>query len=207
MHPVVIAAIIGACGLGVTCIKDVVLTLIGYGRENRRRKAEADFKMKIFGIVKKIVLIAAICFLYIQVIKHPNYQIETGLYYSAGDQSNWSYMLQQKEYSASEPCYVRFSTKVTADNWRGKRSEVGVRLTFDSGDIAKVSLVDGVPIQTMQEDTNKITYEFIVEPDDKEMIAIFRYDPKRAGEVSVDVQYDDKVKSSNNMRNTIFFKD
>lgn len=210
MKAILIKILAVIAGPLIIAAKDIFLTFTGRWSEKKRRKAQLNTKKRILNIIlqtlKWIAIIIAIILVYTQVIKKTKYQVETGIYYSSGDQNNWDYVNQQKEYSIDKPCYLRFSTTINSDNWRGNRKKVGVKLIFDTVGVADIILVDGLPINIENESNGQVSYEFEVDPSNhKELVTVFQYEPKNTGSVSVEVQYDNSISSTYNTKSTIFF--
>lgn len=134
---------------------------------------------------------------------------QTAISYSAGDDSNWAYGNQRKEFPDKEACYVRIASTLISE--KNKKEEVTITYRFTGVENCKVELSDGIAEKVETDDKNVIEYRRVVtaekEKKAKESIVIFQYTPNGAESITLEVFYDDQVASKYDDRNTIYFSD
>lgn len=134
--------------------------------------------------------------------------METSISYSAGDDSSWSYGNQRKEFPNNETCYVRISTTAIAEKSKGVDNEIQVTYKFTGLEHCKIEVSDGI-VKEVNRDENVVEYTKTVTAEKskkaKEDVVIFKYDPKLAESVTVEVSYDDQINAKYDARNTIYF--
>ena len=141
--------------------------------------------------------------------KTPSYSAQTTINYMSGDDDEWKYVNQQKEFPASENCYVRIGCIPITDIGEGVDAEIVVTYRFTiTGDCA-IELSDGMATQNKKTDANVIEYTRTLcaakEKDAEEDIVIFQYNPNGEGSVTLEVIYDDQVAERHDIRNTVYF--
>lgn len=138
--------------------------------------------------------------------------VETSIYYSAGDDNNWVYGNQRKEFPNNEACYARIgSTAITSGAFsKGVGDEITVTYRFTGADNCKIEVSDGRVVQVEVNDSNVIEYIGIITAEKgknaKEDFVIFRYLPNNAENVVLEVIYDDQIAERCDELNTIYFK-
>ena len=139
-----------------------------------------------------------------------SYSVNTTIAYSAGDDSNWSYGNQRKEFSNKDDCYVRIATTTIADKKKGVDHEIMVTYKFTGIDICAVEISDGIAEKKDSSNPNVIEYQRALYPKLKknatESVVIFRYSPKSSGSIKLEVIYDDQISSQYDLANTVYFK-
>ena len=143
------------------------------------------------------------------VVEEKDYlSMETGISYSSGDDSSWSYGNQRKEFPNNETCYVRISSTAITEKSKGVDNEVQVTYKFTGLEHCKIEISDGI-VKEVSRDENSVEYTKTLTAEKskkaKENIVIFKYDPKLAESVTVEVIYDDQINAKYDARNTIYF--
>ncbi len=137
------------------------------------------------------------------------FSAETTISYSAGDDSMWAYGNQRKEFPDGEPCYVRIGNRVITDKKSGVDREIIVTYRFTGTKNCSVEISDGQAKEIDTEDSNVTEYTMILNADKakkaQENIVIFRYSPKGAKQIALEVIYDDQIDVKYDTRNTIYF--
>lgn len=139
--------------------------------------------------------------------------VETSIHYSAGDDGNWSYQNQRKEFPDNEACYVRIASTAITDGFLGKGvdDEIEVTYRFTGVENCKIEVSEGKMTETDTNDTNVIEFTRTInaakENKAKENIVIFRYVPDGAESVTLEVIYDDQIAEKYDEFNTVYFKD
>lgn len=148
-----------------------------------------------------------------KVVEEKDYlSVETSIYYSAGDDNNWVYGNQRKEFPNNEACYARIgSTAITTGAFsKGVGDEITVTYRFTGAKNCKIEISDGRATQVETTDSNVIEYMRIItaekEKNAKEDFMIFRYLPNNAEKVVLEVIYDDQIAEKYEELNTIYFK-
>lgn len=138
-----------------------------------------------------------------------SYTIKTGVSYSTGSDSDWSYGNQRKEFPDAKPCYVRISSRSVTDKRGGVDNEIVVVYRFIGTQKCKVEISDGIASKLETENPNIIEYTRTIiakkEKEANEDIVIFKYSPDKAESMTLEVVYDDQVTSQYDVRNTIYF--
>lgn len=131
----------------------------------------------------------------------------TTISYSAGDDSNWAYGNQRKEFPDNENCYVRVGSTVISG--KGKNEDVTITYRFTGTENCNVELSDGIAEKVDTGDKNVVEFVRTVtakkEKNAKEGIVIFQYTPNGASSITLEVIYDDQVATQYDDRNTIYF--
>lgn len=136
---------------------------------------------------------------------------KTSIAYSSGTDSEWAYGNQRKEFTLSKPCYVRVGSSVVAGwhwGWRyGEGNRITISYRFTGAEQCNISISDGFVTEVETDDPNVIefTRTIVAKGSEVEDVAVFQYSPKGAGNVSLEVIYDDQVKSQYDERNTVYF--
>ena len=138
------------------------------------------------------------------------YSVSTTIAYSAGDDSNWSYGNQRKEFSHEDDCYVRVATTTIADKKKGVDHEILVTYRFIGVQNCSVELSDGIAKKLESSDPNILEYQRSLYPklekQAAESVVIFRYSPKSTGSLKLEVIYDDQISAQYDLANTVYFK-
>lgn len=141
--------------------------------------------------------------------KTPVFSIETSIYYSPGDNSDWTYGNQQKEFSGDKNCYVRIGSTTVTDIKAGVDSEIVVTYRFTCLGDCNIELADGIATLVNGTEAGVVEYTRTLlaqtEKNAAEDIVIFQYSPSGASSVALEVIYDDQVDSRYDQRNTVYF--
>lgn len=143
----------------------------------------------------------------------PWYSIETSIAYSSGTDSDWSYGNQRKEFTVEKPCYVRIGSSIVADwhwGWRyGEGSAITITYRFTGAQNCQIEVSDGFVTSIPSEDPNVLifTRTLIAKSKHEEDVVVFRYEPIQVGSISLEVVYDEQIKSQFDERNTVYFID
>lgn len=141
----------------------------------------------------------------------PWYTVATSIAYSSGTESDWSYGNQRKEFNITKPCYVRIGSSIVAVwhwGWRyGEGNKIAVTYRFTGAEHCKIEISDGFATEVKTGDSNVVLFTRIltVKSSMEEDVVVFRYTPDQAGKVSLEVIYDNQIKSKNDVRNTVYF--
>lgn len=73
-----------------------------------------------------------------------SYTTETTIAYSAGNDSDWSYGNQRKEFPIDDACYVRIASTAITDKNKGVENEIAVTYRFTGTENCQVNLTDGI---------------------------------------------------------------
>lgn len=141
--------------------------------------------------------------------KGPTFTADTTINYMSGDDSDWTYVNQQKEFPGDEHCYVRISCTPVTDISEGVDAEIIVTYRFTYTDVAKIELSDGMATVVEGNEEGVIEYTRTLraekEKDATEDIVIFQYTPNGEGSVTLEILYDDQVEERYDVRNTVYF--
>ena len=141
--------------------------------------------------------------------KVPTFTADTTINYMSGDDSDWKYVNQQKEFPGDEHCYVRISCTPVTDIKEGVDAEIIVTYRFTYTGVTKIELSDGMANVVEGTEAGVIEYTRTLraekEKDAAEDIVIFQYTPNGEGSVTLEVLYDDQVAERNDVRNTVYF--
>lgn len=141
--------------------------------------------------------------------KAPTFTTKTTINYMSGDDSDWKYVNQQKEFPGDEHCYVRISCTPVTDIKEGVDTEIVVTYRFTYTGVAKIELSDGMakPVEGTEEGVIEYTRILRAEKEKNaaEDIVIFQYTPDGEGSVTLEVIYDDQVDDRHDQRNTVYF--
>lgn len=146
-----------------------------------------------------------------QGIFDPWFSVETSIAYSSGTDSDWSYGNQRKEFSVEKPCYVRIGSSVVANwhwGWRyGEGNAITITYRFTGVKNSHIEVSDGFLNSVPSDDPDVLIYTRTLTAKSKreEDVVVFRYEPIQEGSVSLEVIYDDQVKSQYDERNTVYF--
>lgn len=141
----------------------------------------------------------------------PWYSVQTSISYSSGTDSDWSYGNQRKEFPVTKPCYVRIGSSISADwhwGWNyGEGKAITITYRFTGAAICDIEVSDGFVTRQESDDPNVVifTRTLVAKTSHEEDIVIFRYNPSQVGSISLEVIYDDQVKSQYDERNTVYF--
>ena len=203
-----------------TLLTALATVIVGIGGNFVSAKVAAKARAALIGnIISTILVILGILSLVTggaygitQFAMKPTYTVITDTYYSAGNESDWSYGNQRKEFSVNKDCYFRLDTLMDSDNRRGNKKDVELTITFTGTDICDISQYEGNSYSSVSKDKNKITYNFTIKTKRKSTKAdintfIFKYEPKKSGEVTVNISYDDNIAPNEDKMNKIVFVD
>lgn len=141
----------------------------------------------------------------------PSYRVDTSINYSAGDDSDWSYGNQRKEFSSQDSCYVRVGCTAITDKNKGVDHEIVVTYRFTGTKNCDVEVSEGIVTEVATNDSNTVEFTRSLytkkEKKAEEDVVIFRYDPKAEGSVTVEVIYDGEIESRYDKSSTIYFED
>lgn len=141
--------------------------------------------------------------------KTPKFSADTTIHYSSGEDSEWAYGNQQKEFPGDETCYVRIGCLPISDIDKGADTEITVIYRFTCTGSCEVKLADGIVTQV--DSTEEGVYAFtrtlraLKDGETKEDIVIFQYTPNGEGSVVLDVSYGDNIDERYDIRNTVYF--
>lgn len=148
-----------------------------------------------------------------EVVEEKDYlSVETSIYYSAGDDNNWVYGNQRKEFPNNEACYARIgSTAITTGAFsKGVGDEITVTYRFTGADNCKIEISDGRATKVENTDSNVMEYTRTISAEKgknaEESFMIFRYLPDGAENMVLEVIYDDQVAEKYDILNTIYFE-
>lgn len=173
--------------------------------------------MKENGKIVGGIVLAALCLiacLVFAVFKEINssFSVDTSIFYSAGNDGNWSYVNQRKEFPNNEACYVRIASTAMTDSLlgRGVNNEVVVTYRFTGVENCKIEVAEGKVEQNSTAGSNVIeftrTINIAKKNDATESIVIFRYLPNGAAKVTLEVIYDDQIAEKYDALNNIYFE-
>lgn len=139
-----------------------------------------------------------------------SYTVETTIAYSAGNDSDWSYGNQRKEFPVDDACYVRVASTAITDKSKGVDNKIVVTYRFTGTENCKVNLSDGIAEQADTGDKNITEFTRTVyakkSKDASEDIIIFQYVPtEKAESITLEVIYDDQIESRYDCRNAVYF--
>lgn len=144
----------------------------------------------------------------------PWFEAYTSVAYSSGTDSEWAYGNQRKEFTASKPCYVRISNSVVAPwHWGyvfGLGDKITVTYRFTGTSNCQIDVSDGFLTKIETNDQNVIEFTRVIEAKsakEDNNVVVFQYIPSGVGSVSLEIVYDQKVKSKFDVRSTIYFVD
>lgn len=139
-----------------------------------------------------------------------SFSTETTIAYSAGNDNNWSYGNQRKEFPVEDACYVRIGCIAKTDKGKGEDNEIVVTYRFTGTEKCAVNLSDGIAEKVDTEDANVVEYTRTLyakkEKKATEDIVIFQYVPTEGAEsVTLEVIYDDQIEERYDARNAVYF--
>lgn len=139
-----------------------------------------------------------------------SYTAETTIAYSAGNDSDWSYGNQRKEFPVDDACYVRIASTAITDKSKGVDNEIVVTYRFTGTENCRVNLSDGIAEQIDTGDANVTEFTRTIfakkSKDAEEDIIIFQYVPTESAEnITLEVLYDDQIESRYDSRNAVYF--
>jgi len=139
-----------------------------------------------------------------------SFTTETTIAYSAGNDNNWSYGNQRKEFPVEDACYVRIASIAKTDKGKGEDNEIVVTYRFTGTEKCTVNLSDGIAEKVDTGDVNVTEYTRTVyakkEKKATEDIVIFQYVPQEGAEsITVEVIYDDQIAERYDARNAVYF--
>ena len=141
----------------------------------------------------------------------PWYSVQTSIAYSSGTDSDWSYGNQRKEFTVTKPCYVRIGSSIVADwhwGWRyGEGKAITITYRFTGAQNCNIEISDGFVTTVESDDPNVLVFTrtLTAKGSHEEDVVVFRYDPSQVGSVSLEVIYDENIKSQYDERNTVYF--
>lgn len=149
-----------------------------------------------------------------EVVKEKDYlSADTSIYYSAGNDGNWSYVNQRKEFPNNEACYVRIGSTAIADGgWfnKGVGDEITVTYRFTGVENCEIEVAEGRMTTVETGDPNVVEFTRVInaakEKDSTESIVIFRYLPDGAEKVTLEVIYDDQIEEKYDSLNNVYFE-
>lgn len=138
-------------------------------------------------------------------------EASTSISYSDGNQMNWSYGNQRKEFPKNEDCYVRIGSSVFTNKTFGKGEGDIITITFRfvGTKDCNVEVSDGM-VKEIKNEENVTEFQFTLDVTKKknayESIVIFRYSPKRdADKMKLEVIYDEQIKEKYDQLSTVYF--
>ena len=139
-----------------------------------------------------------------------SYTTETTIAYSAGNDSDWSYGNQRKEFPIDDACYVRIASTAITDKNKGVENEIAVTYRFTGTENCQVNLTDGIAEQIDTGDANVTEFTRTIfakkSKEAEEDIIIFQYVPTESAEsITLEVLYDDQIDSRYDCRNAVYF--
>ena len=139
-----------------------------------------------------------------------SYTTETTIAYSAGNDSDWSYGNQRKEFPIDDACYVRIASTAITDKNKGVDNEIAVTYRFTGTGNCQVNLSDGIAEQIDTGDANVTEFTRTIfakkSKEAEEDIIIFQYVPTESTEsITLEVLYDDQIDSRYDCRNAVYF--
>ncbi len=139
-----------------------------------------------------------------------SFTTETTIAYSAGNDSDWSYGNQRKEFPVEDKCYVRIASVAKTDKSKGVDNEIVVTYRFTGTEKCAVNLSDGIAEKVETGDANVTEYTRTIyakkEKKATEDIIIFQYVPTEGAEgITLEVIYDDQIESRYDSRNAVYF--
>lgn len=168
-------------------------------------------KIIIAVILSVLAVITVVVFL---VFKEMNYSlsVDTSIFYSAGNDGNWSYVNQRKEFPNNEACYVRISSTATTNSLLGRGVNTGITVTyrFTGVENCKIEVAEGRMTVTDTGDSNVVEFTRVInaekEKEATESVVIFRYLPDGAEKVTLEVIYDDQIAEKYDALNNVYFE-
>ena len=145
---------------------------------------------------------------------NPTFDITTSVTYSSGEDSDWSYGNQRKEFSLDTKTYARISSTAIANTSilrlnKGVNQEIKVIYKFTGIKSCMVKIADGNAKAYKTNDPDVMIVERTIYAQKKkkanEDIIILQYEPKEEGSMTVEVLYDDNVDKKFDVKNTIYF--
>lgn len=123
-----------------------------------------------------------------------SYTTETTIAYSAGNDSDWSYGNQRKEFPIDDACYVRIASTAITDKNKGVDNEIAVTTDLLELENCQVNLSDGIAEQI---DTGECKCDRVYKDnfckeskEAEEDIIIFQYVPTESAEsITLEVLY------------------
>lgn len=138
---------------------------------------------------------------------------DTSIYYSAGNDGNWAYVNQRKEFPNNEACYVRIGSTIIADGgWfnKGVDDEITVTYRFTGVENCEIEVAEGRMTKVDTGDPNMVEFTRVInatkEKDASESVVIFRYMPDGAEKVTLEVIYDDQIAEKYDALNNVYFE-
>lgn len=145
------------------------------------------------------------------IIEEKDYlSVDTAISYSAGNDSNWSYGNQRKEFPSDEACYVRIASTAISSKGKGVGNEITVTYKFTGAKNCKIEISDGIVSEVQNDDDNikEFTKTLYAEKQKnaEEDVVIFKYTPKDSESVVLEIVYDDQIASKYDKRSTVYFE-
>lgn len=147
-----------------------------------------------------------------EIVEEKDYlSIQTTVAYSSGDDMDWAYGNQRKEFPGDEACYIRLGTTAISEKNKGEGTEIVITYTFTGAKNCKIEISDGIVEQIDSGDENVLIFTKTTtaskEKNAVEDFVVFQYMPYGADSVVVEVNYDDQIKAKYDLRNTIYFEE
>lgn len=137
---------------------------------------------------------------------------QTNILYMAGNESNWSYGNQRKEFSNFEACYVRIGSTAITNGFLGKGvgDEITITYRFTGAERCKIEISDGKVTNVETGNPNAVEFARTInaanEKKAEENFVIFRYTPNNAESVALEVIYDGQIAEKYDALSTIYFE-
>lgn len=135
--------------------------------------------------------------------------VDTTITYTDGNDNNWTYGDQKKEFSTAGNCYVRIGSIAVTDKDEGVDENLQVIYKFIGVENCEVELADGYGIDLVLEESNVKEFVGALYPKEEnkaeESVAVFKYDPSEEGSMTLEIIYDHRVHSQYCKRNTVYF--
>lgn len=146
-----------------------------------------------------------------EVIEEKDYlSVDTAISYSAGNDSNWSYGNQRKEFPGNEACYVRIASTAISSKGKGVGDEIIVTYKFTGAKNCEIEISDGIVSEVKCDDDNIKEFSKTLDAEKQknavEDIVIFKYTPSGSDSVVLEITYDDQIASKYDKRSTVYFE-
>lgn len=136
--------------------------------------------------------------------------ITTGISYSSGEEVNWVYGNQRKEFPDNKNCYVRIASKAITEKNRYSDLPIEVKYRFIGSEKCEVSISEGVveSVDTGDSNITEFTHTLYAckKNESKDDVVVFQYLPDGAERIMLEVIYDDQVEQRYDARNEVYFK-
>jgi hypothetical protein len=125
-------------------------------------------------------------------------------YYSSDAGRN--YGNRTKEFTVGETVYMQLIVRV--DSTRSRSEEVTIKLLIPNINAVDAKYYDGQPITPVKDDINNLTtYTFtvIASKEASDWNFVFQFIPNSVGEITMNLEFDDKVANLYDKQNTVKF--